>query len=73
MRILLVEDDAKQLEPLHAALSEAGHIVDGVRDGAIAEWILSQRDYDLLILDWLLPQNSGLRRFPAKKLPKLLV
>jgi two-component system, OmpR family, manganese sensing response regulator len=60
MRILLVEDDANQLEPLHAALSEAGHIVDGVRDGAIAQWILTQRDYDLLILDWLLPQVSGL-------------
>lgn len=60
MRILLVEDDANQLEPLHAALSDAGHIVDGVRDGAIAQWILSKRDYDLLILDWLLPQISGL-------------
>ncbi len=60
MRILLVEDDTNQLEPLQAALSQAGHIVDGVRDGAIAQWILSQRDYDLLVLDWLLPQVSGL-------------
>jgi two-component system, OmpR family, manganese sensing response regulator len=61
MRILLVEDDDKQLEPLQTALSEAGHIVDGVNDGAIAQWILSQRDYDLLILDWLLPQISGVQ------------
>ncbi len=61
MRILLVEDDADQLEPLQAALSEAGHIVDGVEDGAIAQWILSKREYDLLILDWLLPQVSGLK------------
>ncbi|GAB4324939.1 MAG: response regulator transcription factor [Leptolyngbyaceae cyanobacterium] len=60
MRILLVEDDTNQLEPLQAALSQAGHIVDGVRDGAIAQWILAQRDYDLLVLDWLLPQVSGL-------------
>ncbi|MBW4619346.1 MAG: response regulator transcription factor [Cyanosarcina radialis HA8281-LM2] len=60
MRILLVEDDPQQLEPLQAALSEAGHIVDGVEDGAIAQWALSTRDYDLLILDWLLPQVSGL-------------
>lgn len=60
MRILLVEDDVNQLEPLHTALSEAGHIVDGVEDGAIAQWILSQREYDLLILDWLLPEVSGL-------------
>ena len=60
MRILLVEDDANQLEPLQTALSQAGHIVDGVGDGAIAQWILSQRNYDLLILDWLLPEISGL-------------
>jgi DNA-binding response OmpR family regulator len=60
MRILLVEDDVDQLEPLQAALSEAGHIVDGIEDGATAQWILSKRDYDLLILDWLLPEVSGL-------------
>lgn len=60
MRILLVEDDINQREPLQAALSDAGHIVDGVGDGAIAQWIMSQREYDLLILDWLLPQVSGL-------------
>ncbi|MEG4944310.1 two-component system response regulator RppA [Microcoleus sp. F4-D5] len=60
MRILLVEDDVDQLEPLQAALCEAGHIVDGVEDGATAQWILSKRDYDLLILDWLLPEVSGL-------------
>ena len=60
MRILLVEDDPDQLEPLQYALSEAGHIVDGVEDGKIAESIVSHRDYDLLILDWLLPHVSGL-------------
>lgn len=78
MRILLVEDDANQLEPLHAALSQAGHIVDGVRDGAIAQWILSQRDYDLLILDWLLPQVGGLNlckqyRYMGKTAPVLML
>ncbi len=60
MRILLVEDDANQLEPIQTALADAGHIVDGVEDGALAQWFLSQRDYDLLILDWLLPQVSGI-------------
>jgi len=59
MRILLVEDDTEQLEPLHTALTEAGHIVDGVEDGETAQWLLSEKDYDLLILDWLLPEISG--------------
>ena len=59
MVILLVEDDPAQLEPLHAALSQAGHIVDAVKDGDTAEWLLSQKEYDLLILDWMLPKLSG--------------
>jgi two-component system, OmpR family, manganese sensing response regulator len=60
MRILLVEDDPEQLEPLQGVLSEAGYIVDGVEDGDIAQWLLSKKEYDLLILDWMLPTVSGL-------------
>ncbi len=60
MRILLVEDDPAQLEPLHTALSQVGHIVDGVQDGETAQWLLSQKAYDLLILDWMLPTVSGM-------------
>jgi two-component system, OmpR family, manganese sensing response regulator len=60
MRILLAEDDPKQLAPLHEVLSQAGHTVDGVEDGETAQWLLTQKDYDLLILDWMLPSVSGL-------------
>ncbi|MEO0685540.1 MAG: response regulator transcription factor, partial [Cyanobacteria bacterium J06649_11] len=59
MVILLVEDDARQLEPLHAALSAAGHIVDAVEDGDTAQWLITQKEYDLLILDWMLPNLTG--------------
>jgi two-component system, OmpR family, manganese sensing response regulator len=59
MVILLVEDDLAQLEPLHAALSQAGYIVDAVADGEAAQWLIAQKDYDLLILDWMLPNVSG--------------
>ncbi|MGL5942061.1 MAG: two-component system response regulator RppA [Waterburya sp.] len=59
MLILLVEDDPAQLEPLQTALSQAGHIVDGVEDGETALWLIKEKDYDLLILDWMLPQVSG--------------
>ena len=59
MVILLVEDDPEQLEPLDAALSQVGHIVDSVEDGETAQWLISQKDYDLLILDWMLPKVSG--------------
>ena len=60
MRILLVEDDPEQLEPLQLVLTHAGHIVDGVQEGQTAQWLLEDKDYDLLILDWMLPDISGL-------------
>ena len=60
MVILLVEDDARQLEPLHAALAATGHIVDAVEDGDTAQWLITQKEYDLLILDWMLPNISGI-------------
>ncbi len=59
MLILLVEDDKAQLEPLYAALQGAGHIVDAIEDGEIAQGLISQKNYDLLILDWMLPKMSG--------------
>lgn len=78
MVILLVEDDPIQLEPLRAVLSQAGHIVDGVEDGETAQWLISQKDYDLLILDWMLPRLSGVTlcqqyRQTGKTAPVLLL
>ncbi|ESA38339.1 response regulator with -like receiver domain protein and winged-helix dna-binding domain protein [Leptolyngbya sp. Heron Island J] len=59
MIILLVEDDPAQLRPLGIALSESGHLVDGVEDPQEAQWLINNKDYDLLILDWMLPIVSG--------------
>ena len=59
MLILLVEDDPAQLEPLQVALSQVGHIVDAVEDGETALSLIREKDYDLLILDWMLPKVSG--------------
>lgn len=61
MRILLVEDDPEQLEPFQTALSEIGHIVDGVQKGEMAQWLITEKEYDLLILDWMIPGISGLQ------------
>jgi DNA-binding response OmpR family regulator len=61
MLILLVEDDLAQLEPLRAALMKAGHTVDAIEEGETARWLMSEKDYDLLILDWMLPKVSGIQ------------
>lgn len=78
MRVLLVEDDPKQLMPLQMALSQAGHSVDGVKDGETAQWLLSEKEYDLLVLDWMLPRVSGINlcrqyRAAGKTVPILMI
>lgn len=60
MKILVVEDDPEQLEPIYVALSKAGYLVDGVEDGDTAQWLMFDKEYDLLVLDWMLPKVSGL-------------
>ena len=61
MRILLVEDDPSQLEPLYAALTRSGNIVDAVAEGTTARWLMGEKDYNLLILDWMLPDDDGIK------------
>lgn len=73
-----MEDDPKQLMPLQTVLSQAGHSVDGVKDGETAQWLLSKKEYDLLILDWMLPLISGLNlcrqyRASGKTAPVLMI
>ncbi|BAY09240.1 response regulator transcription factor [Calothrix sp. NIES-2098] len=78
MKILLAEDDPKQLMPLQTVLSQAGHNVDGVKDGETAQWLLFQKEYDLLILDWMLPLVNGVSlcqqyRAAGKTAPILMI
>ncbi|MCG8365855.1 MAG: response regulator, partial [Pseudanabaenales cyanobacterium] len=60
MRILLVDDEVELTDPLSRLLNREGYDVDVATDGAEGSRLASQGKYDLLILDWMLPQQSGL-------------
>jgi OmpR-family two-component system manganese-sensing response regulator len=60
MRILLVDDEVELTVPLSRVLSREGYGVDVAYDGTLGSQLASQGVYDLLILDWMLPQQSGL-------------
>lgn len=60
MRILLVDDEVELTDPLSRVLSREGYSVDVAYDGASGSNLASQSVYDLLILDWMLPRQSGL-------------
>ena len=57
--ILLVEDDQDLSIITHANLTYAGHKVDDAFTCAQAEELLSQNEYDLILLDIMLPDRSG--------------
>lgn len=60
MRILLLEDD-KQLGPwIAGGLREEGHVVDHFDDGKDALIAAMGQDFDLLILDRMVPGLDGL-------------
>jgi two-component system response regulator RegX3 len=59
-RILLVEDEPAIAEAVSYALQDAGFKVDAVGDGGEALEASRRLNYDLMILDLLLPGMSGL-------------
>jgi two-component system copper resistance phosphate regulon response regulator CusR len=59
MRILVVEDEKKLAEYLRKGLSENGYVVDLAYDGIEAKHLAVNGEYDLLILDVMLPGIDG--------------
>ncbi|MBE9076092.1 response regulator transcription factor [Romeria aff. gracilis LEGE 07310] len=60
MHILLVDDEVELTEPLTRLLQRQGYKVDVAADGKAGCELALNGDYDLLILDWMLPGESGL-------------
>ncbi len=78
MRILLVED----YEPIRTSLVQGlqgdGFAVDATGDGDEGRWYATSHDYDLILLDIMLPGASGLEilralRAAGKDVPVLLM
>lgn len=60
MKILLVEDEPKVQQFIKSGLSEFGHVVDTASDGIVGRVLASQTDYELYILDVMLPSLNGI-------------
>lgn len=59
MRILVVEDQKKMAGFLKKGLSESGYSVDTAETGALGESLMAEHEYDLVILDGMLPEQDG--------------
>ncbi len=60
MKILLVDDEAELTKPLTQVLSQEGYKIAVADNGRVGINLAQKNDYDLLILDWMLPLHSGL-------------
>ena len=60
MRLLVVEDELKLAAYLHKGLTEEGFVVDVAHNGVDGLHLAMECDYDLLVLDAMLPGIDGL-------------
>ncbi len=78
MKILIVEDEQKTGDYLKQGLSEAGFVADLARDGIDGLHLALTDDYDLVVLDVMLPKLDGWQvlreiRHQGKQLPVLFL
>ena len=78
MKILIVEDEIKTGEYLSKGLTEAGFVVDHADNGLTGYHLAMTAEYDLVILDIMLPDVNGwdiirMLRTAGKGMPVLLL
>ncbi len=59
MRVLLIEDEAKMTALLQRGLREEGLLADVAASGEDGAWAAQENDYDVVVLDVMLPDTSG--------------
>ncbi len=73
LNLLLIEDDHPIREMLHHFLTGKNFLVQDAKDGEQALDILNKTNPDLILLDWMLPDQSGpqiikiIRKNPVQK------
>ena len=60
MKVLVAEDNVLLGNSIKRGLEEEGWVVDLARDGKEALYYAQSSEYDVLVLDWMLPHRSGL-------------
>jgi len=78
MRLLLVEDEMKVARFISQGLKEHNYIVDVANDGEMASELAYVEDYDLIIVDLMIPKKNGIRlikelRLNGKTAPILIL
>jgi two-component system copper resistance phosphate regulon response regulator CusR len=78
MKVLVVEDDRKVAGFIEQGLREEGYAVDLARDGGEATMLAHVNEYDVILLDVVLPKKNGFQvamelRSEGRKTPILML
>src|SRR5919202_3595239 len=73
VRILIVEDEAKLARLIARVLREEGYAAETSEDGRSGFARALSEDFDLLILDWMLPDRSGVQIVRSLRAAELTV
>lgn len=68
MRILIVEDEDGIVQFLQQGLEEEGYEITSASDGLKGLELTQKENFDLIILDWMLPKMTGLNLCKALRL-----
>ena len=60
MRVAIADDEQELLDQVSSVILSAGHEVDGFRNGMDLQNALRRETYDVVLLDWNMPNRSGL-------------
>lgn len=61
VKILVVEDDKRLAATVRRGLEEEGYAVDVALDGIDGKWMATEQEYDVIVLDVMLPGLNGFR------------
>lgn len=71
MRVLLIEDEVRLAETIKRGLSDQGFVVDIADNGQDGLWSATEHDFDVIVLDIMLPMLNGykvLEQLRARKI-----
>jgi signal transduction histidine kinase/CheY-like chemotaxis protein len=60
LKVLLAEDNLTNRHVAIRMLARMGHMVDAVEDGALAISAAAEKDYDVILMDVMMPEVDGL-------------
>lgn len=73
MKILIAEDNDNLADILLQGFKEAGHIAQRAKDGKEALYMLEVDNFDILVLDWMMPNLDGLQTLKILRQKSIII